>query len=69
MAHAGGADARAAADSPEIDWLLKQDVADMLAMKVDKTPGFFVNGTPLRDFGAVQLRALVDQELAKTRGQ
>lgn len=63
------AKARAAADSPEIDRLLKQDAADMRALKVDKTPGFFVNGTPLRDFGAAQLKALVDQELAKARGQ
>jgi len=63
------AKARAAADSPEIDRLLKQDAADMRALKVDKTPGFFVNGTPLQDFGAAQLKALVDEELAKTRGQ
>lgn len=63
------AKARAAADGPEIDRLLKQDAADMRALKVDKTPGFFVNGTPLQDFGTAQLKALVDQELAKTRGQ
>ena len=57
--------AKAAADSPEIDQLLKQDVADMKALKVDRTPGFFVNGTPLVDFGAPQLKALVDQEIKK----
>ena len=34
---------------------------------VRATPGFFVNGRPLTDFGAVQLRALVDEELAKVR--
>ena len=59
------AKAKAAADSPEIDQLLKQDVADMKALKVDRTPGFFVNGTPLVDFGAPQLKALVDQEIKK----
>jgi len=63
------AKAKSAANSPEIDRLLKQDIADMIALKVDKTPGFFVNGTPLQDFGAAQLKALVDQELAKTRSQ
>lgn len=61
------AKARAAADSPEIDQLLKQDVADMTALKVDRTPGFFVNGKPLVDFGAVQLKALVEQELNKPK--
>ncbi len=58
--------AKSEAGSPAIDALLRQDVADMKALKVDRTPGFFVNGTPLRDFGAAQLRALVDQELKKT---
>ena len=61
------AKAKAAADSPEIDQLLKQDVADMKALKVDRTPGFFVNGTPLLDFGAPQLKALVDAALAKPK--
>ena len=63
------AKARAAADSPEIEQLLRQDVADMKALKVDKTPGFFVNGTPLRDFGVAQLKALVEQELQKVKAQ
>jgi len=61
------AKARAAADSPAFDALLKQDVADMQALKVRATPGFFVNGKPLQDFGEPQLKALVDQELAKTK--
>lgn len=63
------AKARSAANSPEIDQLLRQDMADMKTLKVDKTPGFFVNGTPLREFGAAQLKALVDKELAKTKAQ
>jgi len=61
------AKAKAAADSAEVDQVLKQDVADMKALKVDRTPGFFVNGTPLVDFGSAQLKALVDQELARPR--
>ncbi|WP_231497515.1 thioredoxin domain-containing protein [Methylibium sp. T29-B] len=51
------AKARADADSPAVAQLLAQDIADMKALKVDRTPGFFVNGTPLRDFGEAQLRA------------
>lgn len=61
------AKAKSAANSPEIDQVLRQDMADMRALKVDKTPGFFVNGTPLVDFGAAQLKSLVNQELAKPK--
>lgn len=59
------AKAKSEASSPAIEQLLKQDIADMTALKVDRTPGFFVNGTPLRDFGESQLKALVAQELKK----
>lgn len=61
------AKARSEANSPAIDQLLRQDVADMKALKVDRTPGFFVNGTPLLDFGESQLKSLVDQELKKLK--
>ena len=61
------AKARADADSPAVAQLLSQDIADMKALKVDRTPGFFVNGTPLREFGEAQLRALVDQEIKKVK--
>lgn len=57
--------ARADADSPAVDSLLRQVVADMQALQVRATPGFFVNGTPLRDFGAPQLKALVDAEMKR----
>lgn len=61
------AKARSEANSPAIDRLLRQDVADMKALKVERTPGFFVNGTPLLDFGEAQLKSLVDQELKKLK--
>ena len=61
------AKAKAAAASPEVEQVLRQDTADMKALKVTGTPGFFVNGTPLRDFGAVQLKALVDEEIRKQK--
>ncbi len=57
--------AKVDAKGPAIEQLLRQDIADMQALKVDRTPGFFVNGTPLRDFGEAQLKALVEQELRK----
>ena len=60
------AKAKADAKGPAIDQLMRQDIADMQALKVDRTPGFFVNGTPLREFGEVQLKALVEQELKRT---
>lgn len=57
--------ARAHAASPEVAALLRQDVADMQALQVTRTPGFFVNGEPLREFGEAQLRALVARHLPK----
>ena len=57
--------AKADANGPAVEQVLRQDVADMQALKVDRTPGFFVNGTPLREFGEAQLKALVEQELKK----
>ena len=59
--------AKADANNPAIEQLMQQDMADMKALKVTGTPGFFVNGAPLRDFGAAQLKALVDQEVAKLK--
>jgi len=59
------AKARADANGPAVDQMLRQDIADMQALKVDRTPGFFVNGTPLREFGEAQLKTLVEQELKK----
>jgi protein-disulfide isomerase len=61
------AKAKTDAASRAIEQLLQQDVADMKALKVSATPGFFVNGTPLRDFGEAELKALVSQEIAKAK--
>lgn len=57
------AKARTDAASPEIEQLLRQDLADMMALKVDKTPGFFVNGRPLEVFGDEPLKTLVQEEV------
>ena len=57
------AKAKADAGSDALDRLLQQDIADMKSLKVTKTPGFFVNGEPLREFGEAQLKSLVEQKL------
>ena len=46
---------------------LQQDIADLTALKVSKTPTFFVNGRSLPSFGPDQLAALVAEEVAKVR--
>ena len=49
--------------SPAIESILKQDMADVAAFNVQKTPTFYVNGKPLLNFGEDALRALVKQEI------
>lgn len=69
-AQAAGLDiarARADAQAPAIDEVLKQDVEDLTALEVTKTPTFFVNGRGLPSFGDQQLMALVSEEVAKAR--
>lgn len=55
------------AQSPAIEALLAQDLEDIVALKVTKTPTFFVNGRALPSFGAEELQALVAEELAKVK--
>lgn len=54
-------------EAPEIDAVLQQDVQDLTALEVTKTPTFFVNGRPLPSFGEEQLTALVAEEVAKSK--
>lgn len=53
------------AAAPEVAAVLAQDVEDLKALQVHKTPSLFVNAQPLQSFGAEQLAALVAQEVAK----
>ena len=55
------------AKKPEMEAVLQQDIADLTALKVSKTPTFFVNGRSLPSFGPDQLAALVAEEVAKVR--
>jgi len=55
--------------SPEIDSVIRQDLADAKTLKVTMTPEYFVNGKPLPSFGFEQLKGLVDQALADNRAR
>ena len=50
-------------NDPEIEKIIKQDMADAKTLNVSKTPGFFVNGRPLPSFGYKQLQELVESEI------
>lgn len=49
--------------SPAIAKIIEQDMADVKALNVQKTPGYFVNGRPLLEFGYEQLYQLIQSEL------
>lgn len=70
-ASTGGLDATAARrdlSKPEIDAIVRQDAADVVAAGVTTTPTFFVNGKPLPSFGVQQLVDLVVAEIGRARG-
>jgi len=50
--------------NPEIARRIKLDMQDAQALNVNKTPGFFVNGKRLTQFGYQQLQDLVESEVA-----
>jgi protein-disulfide isomerase len=50
-------------NDPEIEKLIKQDLADAKTLNVKKTPGFFVNGKPLQSFGYKQLQELIEASI------
>ncbi len=52
---------------PDITAILNQDMADVRAVGVERTPTFFVNGKPLPTFGPEQLYRLVLEEVAIAR--
>jgi protein-disulfide isomerase len=51
-------------DAPEIAAILEQDLADARSLGLRKTPSFFVNGEPLRQFGYEPLVQLVSEAIA-----
>ena len=50
-------------EDPAIAAVLKQDMADVTTLNVQKTPGFYVNGKPLTSFGYQQLKDLIETEI------
>lgn len=60
--------ARDDAAAPPAQASLDQDMADAKFLEVAQTPGFFVNGKPLTNFGYEQLRTLVEQEVKLVYG-
>ena len=52
-------------NDPRISKLLNQDAKDLATLKVNKTPSFFINGKPLKEFGPVGLRAQVENEIGE----
>jgi len=59
--------ARQDMETPEIHAVIAQDVEDLTALQVKKTPTFFVNGRSLPSFGPEQLASLVAEEVATSR--
>jgi protein-disulfide isomerase len=58
--------ARRDAKAPSADSVLKIDGEDVIALQVNRTPTFFVNGRAMSTFGPNQLLDLVKQEVGKT---
>ncbi|AOF86070.1 DSBA-like thioredoxin domain protein [Hydrogenophaga sp. RAC07] len=59
--------ARQDIEKPGMQSLLQQDIEDLTALQVTKTPTFFVNGRSLPSFGPDQLAALVAEEVARAK--
>ena len=57
--------ARKAAHTDSVNKMLTLERDDLVALKVERTPTFFVNGKLLVDFGPQQLFALVKEEAGK----
>jgi protein-disulfide isomerase len=55
--------ARQDSEKPGMQSLLQQEIEDLTALQVTKTPTFFVNGRSMPSFGPDQLTALVAEEV------
>ena len=63
------AKAKADVNDPRLAQIVAQDMADAKTLEVTKTPGYFVNGKPLINFGWDQLKALVANEVRSAYGR
>lgn len=57
--------ARRDANAAPVANVLKRESEDLIALKVERTPTFFVNGKPLPNFGAQELLDLVAAEVTR----
>ena len=57
------------ASGPGPDAALKQDVEDLTALEVTKTPTFFVNGKPMPTVSYEALQQLVSDEMKVQYGK
>jgi protein-disulfide isomerase len=61
------AKARRDARDAQADQVLRVDGEDIIALKVERTPTFFVNGRPLLNYGPEPLMNTVTEEVERTR--
>lgn len=57
--------AHADAGSPEMNALLRQEMDDLIALKIEKTPTFFINGERLTSFSIEQFHEFVAEKVAQ----
>lgn len=60
---------RADMRSPEVEAVVRQDLADAVVLGVRKTPTFLVNGRPLMRFGLAELKTLVGDTVDTVYGR
>jgi len=67
--HAGldVAKAKRAAHDKQADSVLRVEAEDIVALKVERTPTFFVNGRPLMNYGPEPLMNVVSEEVSRAR--
>jgi protein-disulfide isomerase len=63
------AKARKDARAARVDEILRQEAEDLIAIKIERTPTFYVNGKALPTFGPEQLLNLVASEVRSARAQ
>jgi protein-disulfide isomerase len=62
------AKARRDAADAQADTVLRVDGEDIIALQVERTPTFFINGRPLVNYHRDTLVKVVDEEVARSRG-
>ena len=59
--------AQADAVTPEMDALIRQEMDDLIALKIEKTPTFFINGERLTAFSVQDLTDIVAEKVMKAK--